>query len=98
MTTEEKSNPLGDLDKYNITREKVIDMLYEDRQLARKEGKLAAAISVTKLFGDSIGMFKPATDNPTTLSFVRPFTENDKKALEAIGLNFAEIEIDPNRG
>ncbi len=92
---EDKHDKHLDGDKYVITREKVIDMLYEDRDLAYREGKSSAAITVTKLFGDSIGMFKTVVDNNATVNFVRPFTENDKKALEAMGMNFADISIDP---
>lgn len=87
-----------DNDKYSITREKVIDMLYEDRELAQKEGKLAAAITVTKLFGDSIGLFKPAEQQATQINnFVRPFTKQDKDLLEALGMNFSTVQIDPNK-
>lgn len=85
-----------DKDRYNITKEKVIDMLYEDRILAREQGKLAAAISVSKLFGDTIGLFKPAEAAPTTINnFVRPFTKQDKELMEALGMNFANTQIDP---
>lgn len=87
-----------DSDKYNITREKVIDMLYEDRELARNEGKLTAAIAVTKLFGDSIGLFKPAEPAPAQINnFVRPFTRQDKDLLEALGMNFSTTAIDPDK-
>lgn len=82
-------------DRYTITREKVIDMLYEDRQAAHDQGKLTAAISVTKLFGDSIGLFKPAEQTPTTINnFVRPFTKQDKELMEALGMDFANTQID----
>lgn len=86
-----------DPDRYNITPAKVLDMLYEDRKLARDTGKLNASISVAKLFGDSIGMFKTTVEQNTTMRFSKPFGKEDKDALEALGLNFAEIEIDPNR-
>ncbi|HWZ21669.1 MAG TPA: hypothetical protein VNW06_03395 [Cytophagaceae bacterium] len=91
------NKPIEDEDRYNITPNKVLDMLYEDRALAHKAGKLTASISVAKLFGDSIGMFKTTTENNTTLKFIKPFGQEDKDALEALGLNFAQIEIDPTR-
>jgi hypothetical protein len=87
----------NDPDRFNITPNKVLDMLYEDRELARKSGKLNASISVAKLFGDSIGMFKTTVDSNTTLR-VKTFTQEDKEALEALGMDFAKIEIDPSRG
>jgi len=39
------------IERTAISRERVIEMLLEDRELARKEGQAAAAVSATKLIG-----------------------------------------------
>jgi hypothetical protein len=41
----------------------VIDMLIEDRELARKNGQSSAAIRATELIGIELGMFVKQTDN-----------------------------------
>ena len=71
----------NDPDKYNITREKVIDMLYEDRIMAKAEGKATVSLAVTKLFGDSIGMFK-AVDDKNIHHYIQPFGPDDRRVLE----------------
>jgi hypothetical protein len=80
-----------DSDKYNITKEKVLEMLYEDRALAHKEGKINAAISVAKLIGDSIGMFK-TNNNQNVFNVVQSFSENDKQALKILGIDPDSVE------
>lgn len=80
-------------DKYVITREKVIDMLYEDRDLARQEGKLSAAITVTKMFGDAIGFFKPAEPAPTQVNnYLRTFTKQDKEFFEEMMADYSKMD------
>lgn len=72
-----------DFNKYNITRELVIDMLYEDRMLAKAEGKASVSLAVTKLFGDAIGMFKVA-DDKSVHHLIQPFCEDDRRAIEML--------------
>jgi len=70
-------------DKYNITRELVIDMMYEDRALAKAEGKASVSLAVTKMFGDCIGMFKQSEDK-SVIHFVQPFCEADRTSIEML--------------
>lgn len=84
-------------DKYRITKEKVIDMMLEDRAMAIADGKVQAAISVTKMFGDSIGMYKPAESNNTTNNtFVRPITRHDIEFMATLGMDMVTTRVDPN--
>lgn len=84
-------------ERYNITREKVIDMLLRDREFAYQNNKIESAINVSKLLGDSIGMFKSKEDQSgSVLNIKSSFTQEDKKSLEALGFDFAKIKIDPD--
>ena len=41
----------------------MIDMLIDDRELARKNGQSSAAIRATELLGKELGMFVDRSDN-----------------------------------
>lgn len=85
-------------DRYEITKEKVIDMLLRDRDFAYANNKVVAAISVSKLFGDMIGLFKTQNDQVgSVFNFNGTFTHEDKQSLEALGFNFAKVKIDPEK-
>ena len=54
---------LAAIERVDLTKTTVIDMLIEDRELARKNGQSSAAIRATELIGIELGMFVKQTDN-----------------------------------
>jgi hypothetical protein len=54
---------LAAIERAKITKTIVIDMLIDDRELARKNGQSSAAIRATELLGKELGMFVDRSDN-----------------------------------
>lgn len=57
---------LAAIERAALTKTTVIEMLLEDRELARRNGQSSAAIRATELLGKELGMFIARTDNRHT--------------------------------
>lgn len=68
-----------------ITRERVVELLFEDRALAKEKGKVSDVIATTKLIGDTIGVFKFDVEHSGNITHtLQNFNNDDIKSLLVI--------------